>query len=170
MDAAIKRMTDGLAKAVQAEIDGYHFYMMAARSTSDAMGREVFEALAEEEKDHQRFLKAQYKALMETGKPDSAVRLGKPTDLSGMSPIFSEQIKSRVRDAHYEMTALSIGMQLELSAIQFYKAEAEAATDPTVRAFYNELADWETGHYRALQRQQESLKEGYWSDGGFAPF
>ena len=34
-----KRLTDGLKQAIQAEIDGYHFYMMAARSTSDDKGR-----------------------------------------------------------------------------------------------------------------------------------
>ena len=39
-----------------------------------------------------------------------------------------------------------------------------------IRAFYLELADWETGRYRALLSQQESLKEDYWSDSGFSPF
>lgn len=170
MDAAVKRMTEGLAKAIQAETDGHHFYMMAARSTSDAKGREVFETLAQEELDHMHFLKTQYKALMETGKPDRTVSLGARADLSGLSPIFSDQIQTRVREAHYEMSALSIGIQLELSAIKFYKAEAEVVRDPTVRAFYTELADWETGHYHALLRQQEVLKEDYWSASGFSPF
>lgn len=170
MEPSMKRVADGIAKAIQAEVDGYHFYMMAARSTSDAKGRETFEMLAQEELDHQDFLKKQYKAITETGKPDSSVRLGKPADFSGMSPIFSEQIKARVRDAHYEMSALSIGIQLELSAINFYKTEAEAAPMAEIRAFYMELADWETGHYRMLLSQQESLKEDYWSDSGFSPF
>ena len=170
MDAATKRMTDGLAKAIQAEADGYHFYMMVTRSTSDPKGREVFHTLAQEELDHMRFLKEQYKALMETGKPDSNATLGARADLSGMSPIFSEQIQTRAKEAHFEMSALSIGVQLELSSIQFYKAEAEAASDSTVRDFYTELVDWETDHYRALLRQQEALKEDYWTESGFSPF
>jgi rubrerythrin len=170
MEESIKRMTDGLAKAIQAEADGYHFYMMAARTTKDPKGREVVETLAREELDHQRFLRMQYKALMETGRPDDGVHLGNRTDLSGLSPIFSEQIQSRVREAHYEMSALSIGIQLELSSIKFYKEEGRAVSDSFVQAFYSELAEWETGHYRALLRQQEALKESYWSESGFAPF
>lgn len=35
---------------------------------------------------------------------------------------------------------------------------------------YTELAEWESGHYEALTRQQEELKEDYWSAGGFSPF
>ena len=170
MDAEVKRMTEGIAKAIQAEADGYHFYMMAARTTSDLKGREVFETLAKEELDHQRFLQIQYKALMETGKPDESAHLGNRADLSGLSPIFSEQIQARVREAHYEMSALSIGIQLELNSIQFYRSESVVASDPIVRAFYSDLVDWEAGHYHALLRQQEALKESYWSASGFAPF
>jgi rubrerythrin len=170
MDEAMKRMTDGLLKAIQAEADGYHFYMMAAQSTSDTKGREVFETLAKEELDHQRFLQAQYKALAETGKPDESVRLGNRVDLSGLSPIFSEAIQARAREAHYEMSALSIGIQLELNSIQFYRSESVVASDPVMREFYSDLVDWETGHYRALLRQQVALKDSYWSASGFAPF
>jgi len=42
------------------------------------------------------------------------------------------------------MSALSIGIQLELGAVHFYRAEAAAATDASVTAFYEELALWES--------------------------
>ena len=45
MDPHTERVADGLKKAMQAEIEGQHFYQMAARSTPDARGREVFETL-----------------------------------------------------------------------------------------------------------------------------
>ena len=165
-----KRMTDGLKQAIQAEIDGYHFYMMAARSTSDDKGREVFESLAQDEREHVRFLSLQYDAFMEKGAADPAVTLGKRATLQGASPIFSDSFRDRIKDAHFEMSALSIGINLELSAVQFYKDQATQARDETVTKFYNELADWESGHYRALLQQQESLKEDYWAGGGFSPF
>jgi hypothetical protein len=34
--------------------------------------------------------------------------------------------------------------------------------------FYRELVQWERGHHDALLRQQEMLKEAYWSASGFA--
>jgi rubrerythrin len=170
MDKGAKRISEGLLKAIQLELDGQNFYRMAAKSTVDPKGREVFEGLAREEGEHQRFLKAQYKSVSETGVPSKEVRLGSPADLSGASPIFSDQIQNRLGEAHYEMSALSIGIQLELASIQFYKGEAKAVMDPTVQAFYSELAEWESGHYNALLRQQEMLKEDYWHAGDFYPF
>jgi rubrerythrin len=170
MDEATRRVTEGMRKAIEAEIEGHHFYKMAASSTKDAQGRAVFEQLAEEEMDHARFLRAQMVSLRETGHVDASVKLGDRADLSGGSPIFSPAIKQRVREAHYEVTALSVGSQLELGAIQHYKAQAEAATDEHVKAFYQDLADWETGHYVALTRQLEDLRDDYYDAGDFAPF
>ena len=40
-DEAIKKMAEGLLIAIKAEQDGRHFYLMAARSTSDPQGRKV---------------------------------------------------------------------------------------------------------------------------------
>lgn len=170
MDKAKDRIIDGLKQAIQAESDGYHFYKMAANSTKDPEGKEVFESLASDELEHLRFLKTQYKSILDTGKPDKNSKLEKPSSPSDESPIFSEQFKSDLEKAHYEMSALSIGVQLELSSIKFYKSEAEAVDDLFVKSFYNELAEWETTHYRRLIRQQKELKEDYWYKGGFYPF
>ena len=68
------------------------------------------------------------------------------------------------------MSALSIGIQLEAGAMAYYREAARQSDDPAVRAFFDELADWETGHYHALLRQQEGLKEDYWAAGGFSAF
>lgn len=169
-EAAKQRINTGLLKAIQAEQDGYHFYIMAARNTEDRKAREVFEQLAQEELDHNRFLRHQYEAILRTGAPDPEEKLGHRVDLSGESPIFSPALKARIQDAHMEMSSLSIAVQLELSAMNFYKAEAEASEDPTVKAFFTELANWESGHYHALLRQQDTLRDDYWAQGGFSPF
>lgn len=163
-------ITEGLMKAIKAEREGHSFYMMAANSSSDAKGKKIFETLAAEELDHMRFLNGQYEAISRTGKPDPNLKLGPKLDLSGAFPIFSDGIKSRIRSAHIEMSALAIGVQLELDAMTFYKSESQAASDPEIRKFYNTLAEWESGHYHALLRQEESLKQDYWSEAGFSPF
>jgi rubrerythrin len=170
MDDAVKRVIDGLQQAVRTETDGYHFYTMAANTVQDPKGKEVFNRLAQDELSHLRFLNHQYQSYLKHGKPDEQVRLGPQPEWAGENPIFSEKIHKRLDEAHFEMSALSIGIQLELSSQQFYRQEAEAAEDPAVAKFFTELADWESGHYHALLKQQESLKEEYWSKGGFAPF
>jgi len=164
------RVLKGLQKAIQTEVDGYYFYQMAADSMSDSKGTELFRKLAQEEMEHKQFLEKQYKSIKETGRVDKSASLGDKVDLSGENPIFSDDLKKRISDAHFEMTALSVAIRLELNSIQHYKAEAEAAEDEDVKNFFRELVDWETGHYDALVRQDEALKQDYWSAYGFAPF
>jgi bacterioferritin (cytochrome b1) len=163
-------LANGLLKAIQAERDGHSFYGMAANSSQDPKAREVFAQLAEEELDHMNFLTRHYESVLKTGKPDESARLGRRADLSGAWPIFSEGIRTRIKDAHFEMSALSIGIQLELDAQKFYRTQAEALGDPVARTFFLELADWESGHYQALLTQQNELKQDYWNEAGFAAF
>ena len=161
---------EGLKTAIQAEGDGHVFYLMAAKTTEDEKGREVFLTLAEEEQNHLAFLKAQYKSLKETGVIDPNATMGPQLTLSGDSPIFSDSLKERIGDAHFEMTSLSVGIQLEKNSIVFYREQAEIAEDAGVKDFYRRLVNWERGHYEALLAQQEALKEDYWNESGFAPF
>ena len=163
-------LTDGLLQAIKAERDGHSFYQMAAHSSVDPHAKEVFARLAGEELDHMNFLMKQYESILKCGRLDQSARLGPRSDLSGRSPIFSDGIRARIAEAHFEMSALSIGIQLESDAMKFYRAQAAAAADPEIVGFYSELAEWETGHYQALLSQQEELKEDYWSAGGFSPF
>ena len=170
LDAEAKKMAEILLAALRAELEGRHFFLMAAHSSKDPKGKKVFEVLAQEEADHHDYLEKQYKAVLETGKPDPSLSLSEKNDLSGSSPIFSDAIRSRLGEAHFEMTALAIGIQLEMSAMAFYKKAAEEAVDPTLKKLFQELSDWESGHYHGLLAQQENLKEDYWSSAGFTPF
>jgi rubrerythrin len=170
MEDKRKALAEGLLKAIKAERYGHDFYLMAARSTEDEKGKKVFETLAQEEAEHMAFLKAQYQSILETGKPDDSVKLGKQADLSGMSPIFSEKLRERISEANFEMTSLSIGIQLEHDAMEYYRSQSEASDESSMKSFYAQLSDWEKGHYQALLTQQEELREDYWSAGGFSPF
>lgn len=171
MDAEARtRVLAGIEQAIQAETSGHHFYLMAGQTTSDPKGKEVFASLAQEELDHLRFLQLQRKSLLETGLVDAKAQLGPQITLGGDHPIFSQSLVDRVAKAHFEMSALAIGIQLELNAQRFYGEQAQAAPEEDVRLFFERLARWEAGHYQALLRQQDNLKEDYWSAGGFAPF
>jgi hypothetical protein len=117
-----------------------------------------------------QFLRNQYDSILKTGELSQAEKLDSPTDLTGMSPIFSDDLRARIKDASFEMTSLSIGIQLELDAMKFYRAQSDATDHPEAKKFFGELADWESGHYQALLRQYEALKEDFWSESGFAPF
>jgi hypothetical protein len=165
-----QKLLSGLLLAMRAEHEGEYFYRMAADATADTQGKRVLARLADEEREHAAFLKAQYRAILETGKADAALSLGEKSALDGPSPIFSDAIKGRLENAHYEMTVLAVGAELELAAKQHYASLADDARDPVVKAFYLRLSEWELGHYRALIAQQDELQEEYWAKAGFSPF
>lgn len=164
------KRTEVLFEAMKAEFEGHHFYTMAAKACEDPKGKETFARLAAEELDHYEYLKGQIEAIRETGNVDGSLKLGARLDLVGASPIFSDSIRGRIADAHFEMTALAVGVQLEKDAEAYYRGAADEEDDPTLGAVYRELAEWEAGHYRALLAQQDNLKEEYWAGSGFAPF
>ena len=165
-----KKLAEALQQAAMAEREGHSFYMMAAHNSQDPKGKQVFETLAREEMDHLHFLKEHYNAVIATGKLSATAHLGSRADLGLNSPIFTESIKARIRDAHFEMTALAVGIQLERDATALYQKHAAESTDPDARKLFSELAAWESGHYQALLKQQEELKTDYWSGAGFSPF
>jgi rubrerythrin len=167
MDQAQRAMMDGLKQAMQAERYGQAFYQMAAASTADPTGQQVFEQLGREEQQHFEFLATHYRALLQTGAPATGAKLDPDGALSGTSPIFSESLRARIKDAHFEMSALAIAVQLELNAIHHYRQQAEQATVVELKRFYQQLADWESTHYHALLAQQQSLQESYWHANGF---
>lgn len=163
-------LIEGLLRAVKMETDGRNFYLIAAQTTQDPKGREVFQTLADEELSHLNFLKSHYESISTSGLLNPSISLGKPGMLEEQNPIFSNDILTRIGSAHYEMTALSIAIQLELNSIKYYEERAREETEPQARTFYSELAKWESLHYHALLRQQDTLKESYWTANGFAPF
>jgi len=158
-----------LKEAILTEQTGVQFYTVAAANTTDDRGREVFQQLAREESEHLQWLRRQYDHLVagtswEEMKPETHV------DLSGPSPIFSDGLRSRIGEAHWEMTALSVGLALEEATIIRYRKLAQVAERPEVRRFFEELTKWEESHAEALSRQSNLLKESYWREARFAPF
>ncbi|MBM3314245.1 ferritin-like domain-containing protein [candidate division WOR-3 bacterium] len=67
----------------------------------------------------------------------------------GQSPVFSEELRSRIGKAHFEMTALSVGLELELATIRRYRELAAAAGAPELSRFYGRLGDREETHAAA---------------------
>lgn len=165
----IHAILEGLKEAMIAERTGIEFYRTAADRTTDAQGREVFLRLSEEEKQHLTYLQEEYRHLTEN--TNSVLKLEAPAqELAGPSPIFSSALKERINQAHWEMTALSVGLALEQASIARYQQLAAQADTEELRQFFESLVRWEESHAAALQKQFNLLREDYWYQAGFAPF
>jgi rubrerythrin len=169
MDKQIEGILKGLKTAIEAELTGHEFYKNAAKSTNDPLGKETFSCMAEEEMGHFNYLRHQYKSVLDNGDYDFSKKMIKKQHKHADNSVFSEEIKERIKDSHFEVSALSIGMKLELDAMKYYRSCAKAAHNEQVRRFYNELAEWEEDHYAAFERQLEMLKEEYFTANNFVP-
>jgi rubrerythrin len=159
---------EGLRTALQTELNGIEFYKMAAKNTMDAKGKKTFQMLADDEMKHFQELQRQYSSISEKH-GWQALDLGTVTEFPGESPIFSKELKDRIKGKHFEMTALSIGALLESNSIDFYRQMKEKSADPLAKELYGQLQSWEEKHLDAITRQLDIIKEDYWAEQRFSP-
>jgi len=169
MDKRTEEILQGLKTAIEAELTGYEFYKNAAKNTSDALGKETFSRMAEEEMGHFKYLRHQYKSVLEKGEYDLSKKLTKKSHKHAESPIFSKEFKKRIKESHFEVSALTIGMKLELDAMNYYSLCAKNAEDEEVKKFFSELVEWEKDHYQAFDQTLQMLKEEYFQANNFIP-
>ncbi|MGD9380642.1 MAG: ferritin family protein [candidate division WOR-3 bacterium] len=159
---------EGLKTALQTELNGIEFYRMAAQNTDDTKGKQTFQMLADDELKHFNELQRQYAAFSDKQTWHKA-DLSKITEFPGENPIFSSELKDRIRGKHFEMTALSIGALLETNSIEFYRQMKEESEDPLAKELYEQLQKWEERHLEAITQQLNIIKEDYWAEQRFTP-
>ena len=169
MTTSQEEVLKGLRTAMEAEIFGHNFYKSVAQNTTDPLGKETFARMAEEELGHFNTLRTQYKSVLEKGNYNFLPSLSVVHKKQAGNPIFSDEIRRRVKDSHLEVSALSIGMKLELEAVNFYRRCAQQAESTEARQFYSELAEWEDDHYQAFEQQLDQLKDDYFQANNFVP-
>jgi len=146
-------------EAIDVEKDGYHFYQAAAARIRDGKGKEVFRSLAQDELDHWQVLEG-LKQAIETKTKFKFTHKGKgrKSAARSKSPIFSAGFKSKIKEDHFELSALRIGQLLERNAIEFYGKHAGKTKNRDLKALFNFLVAWETDHLQALVQQERFLK------------
>ncbi len=169
MEKRAKEILEGLKTAMEAELTGHTFYKNAAENTNNPGGKKTFSRMADEEMGHFKYLRHQYKSVLQSGQYDRKEKLTKKGFQHAGRRIFSDEIKERIKESHFEVAALTIGMKLEMEAMKYYRSCAEKADLPEAKTFFTELAEWEEDHYRAFEEQLDRLKERYFAENRFYP-
>ncbi|MCF8039725.1 MAG: ferritin family protein [Desulfohalobiaceae bacterium] len=152
-------LQQALQTAMKGEVEGRELYRAAAEKTGDSKAREVFGMLADEEQSHLDSL-TQIAKDYEEGKDLTIPQLPAPASFEDAeSPIFTREFKEKVAD--FDMTALSIGMKLELESEKAYRQMAAEADQNQLKELFTRLADWEQGHFDYLQKQMGFLESYY---------
>ena len=150
---------DALRIAIATERSGLEFYSRAARLTTDARGRRVFERLAREEREHLATLENRYRELL----AQDPLLESRPTFLffkGAAGALFAagtERLKKGIDDEQ----ALLVGIKCERGSHQFFKRYGERFEDSEGKRIFLEFADEERAHldllieeYRALRARQ----------------
>jgi rubrerythrin len=136
---------EALGKAIRSEAEAYRFYTQAMKKTSNPILREKLSKLAGEEKRHRQILETRY--LKSTG--EERAPLPPPSGPEGKGPAPKDLKPEEI---------LTIAIQMEREAAQFYQREARKSSDMSARFMLEYLADFERGHEKALETELKALK------------
>jgi Fur family ferric uptake transcriptional regulator len=147
---------DALRIAIATEKSGLEFYTRAARLTSDRRGREVFERLAGEEREHLATLEARYRDLLSRDPQLDA----RPTFLffkGAANGLFAEGAET-LRKGVDDLQALLVGIRCERGSHKFFKRYGERFEDSEGKRIFLEFAAEERAHLELLIHEYRDLQ------------
>lgn len=165
-----KSALDILKTAILMEKRGMALYEEVAAKTSSEEVRKIFSIMAEEEKDHAKFLSEQFKNYLNNKSFSKQDLIESKGDDAIANLILSGKIKNQISAAGFEAAAIGAAIDMETKAIEVYSHRATESSDENEKALFKWLADWERDHYKLLIKLDEELKENIWNDNGFFPF
>ena len=156
-----KEALEALEFALKFETDGHKFYLEASKKTDNALGKEMFRSLAEEEIIHVEMVKAIYENLTKTRKwPKTTGREMKEKKLLDFETIFTkvkEDVKKTLEVNPGDLEALKIAKDMEIEGYKFYQKRAEQTNNPLEKEFYLMLEKEESNHYEVIENTYEYL-------------
>jgi Fur family ferric uptake transcriptional regulator len=154
IDAVFAR--DALRVAIATERSGLAFYTRAAKLARDARGREVFERLAREEREHLSTLEVRYRELVDRDPTLEA----QPAFLffkGAANGLFAAGVDELSRPGVDDREALRIGIRCERGSHRFFKKYGERFEESEGKRVFLEFADEERDHFNLLVREYRSL-------------
>jgi len=141
------KLDELLFTAMKSEIESYELYRKIAKKTKNGLLQDKLEFLAKEEEKHKEFIEDIYKNHY----PDEKIRLPKET------PVPLPKIE--INEDMPVSKLLKKAMDAEKHAHDFYESLAERFESGS--KIHNTLlyfADMETGHYKILEMEKESME------------
>ena len=158
---------DALRIAIATERSGLDFYTRAAGLTTDRRGRNVFQRLAAEEREHLSTLEKRYAELLAQDPQLDA----RPTFLffrGAAAGLFAEGAAKLTRGVN-DLQALLIGIKCERGSHKFFKRYGERFEDSEGKQVFLEFAEEERAHLELLIGEYRTLRDRLGARRGSAP-
>lgn len=149
---------NALDVAKRMETDAIRFYSDAAKKSSCAVGKKMFETIVEDEKRH----------LDMIGQIAQGMNLV-PQDMTPMKRVqtafekMKDQMLKRAAACKDDLDALKIAMEMEKEGEAYYQKSLAAAKTDKERALFSRLIEEERQHYAIFSNTHEHLADtGNW--------
>jgi len=154
---------EALQIALDTEKKGYKFYKVAAKSSKDPKGQEVFEHLAKDEIEHMGVIATVFESLT---KDQPWMTYEEAVEKFGETPrekIIFPDVPEGTEEDFDDLKALEEALEFEKKAVQFYTKQAQEADGEKAKAFYQSLIEIEESHVMIIQAELDSLMgAGIW--------
>ena len=160
MSPVSKETLSALTTGINSEIASYVFYLEAAKRQDSANFKGVLEQLAAEEKQHFQILERQHNSLIKSEQWVSTADILKAEGLPEINEDMSSAHQSlidEVRKAPSVKVILDIAYRLEEDAYQLFAGQEKKAESDAARKLFSELARFEQGHMRKINKLREEL-------------
>ena len=163
MSEARETHVEALQIALDTEKKGYRFYKIAAKSSKDPKGREVFEHLANDEIEHMGVIATVFESLTSN---EPWMTYEEAVEKYGETPrekIIFPEVPDEAQEDFDDIKALEEALEFEKKAVEFYAKQAEEAEGEKAKAFYKSLIEIEESHVTIIQAELDSLMgAGIW--------
>ncbi len=151
---------DSLELALKNEANERKFYLDHAQRTDNALGKEMFLEIADDELEHFQRLKELHTAWAEKGKwPETVPLKVKETKVRALIGQHAKKPAPSPASNADDLKAVQIAIEFEANGASFYASLRDRSTDQKERDFFNLLADIEHEHYISLRDVEEYLKD-----------
>jgi rubrerythrin len=149
-----------LETAIHMELDGQQFYLEASRSSTNELGRQLFESLAAEEDLHRQRFEEIYQAIRRREDwPSPPLRHDHALDLKTIFAPALGRIGDDIKATASELETVQVAMDKENKSYDFYEERAGQAVFEAEKEYYQALAAEERHHSLVLVDYQEYLSD-----------
>jgi rubrerythrin len=154
-----------IKESLKLELNGQSFFEQVADATHNELGKKMFMKLANDEAQHLKVFSDIFTKMVGEDWKKYVGDL-KAREKAPMIEALAKKVASAGKESRAsELEAISIAMDLERNAIEFFCNAAEKTGDIKAKEIFSKIADEERLHYDLLQAQHDHLtNSGYWFD------
>lgn len=160
----MEKKINALVFALENEEKEWEFYLDQARKTKNLAGKNMFERIADEEKEHWEMLTKLHQKWVQKQKwPETVPLIVRPSAVGAILKSMRDEKAARIAGTDAELKAIRTAIDFEARGMALYSKLAKQCSDPNEQDFFQMLASVEREHFLSLKNTEEFLLDpAFW--------